>query len=117
MTIGPDYSGSGMDGRLASGEEMLEAERRQRTKRLAGWAKGRYSLLMAPKSPKPGVRTRDGGEYTCPGCGAVYRVTVYTSPFKDTGHQDCDVCNLPIKSWNHATTWWSYKLTKRSHAG
>jgi hypothetical protein len=40
-------------------------------------------------------------------------VTVYTSPFKDTNHQDCEVCNTLIKSWNHATTWWSYKLAKR----
>ena len=40
-------------------------------------------------------------------------MTVYTSPFKDTNHQDCDICNMSIKSWNHATTWWSYKLTKR----
>lgn len=80
-------------------------------------SKERYSLLMAPKRPKPGVRTRDGGEYTCPGCGAVYKVTVFTSPFKDTGHQDCDVCNLPIKSWKQATAWWSYKLTKRPRAG
>jgi hypothetical protein len=68
---------------------------------------------MALKSPKPGVRTREGGEYICPGCGAVYKVTVYTSPFKDTNHQDCDVCNGLLKSWNHATTWWSYKLVKR----
>jgi len=69
--------------------------------------------LMAPKRPKPGVRTRDGGEYTCPGCSAVYRVTVFTSPFKDTNHEDCGVCNLRIKSWEQATAWWSYELTKR----
>jgi transposase-like protein len=69
--------------------------------------------MASTKRHKPGVRTRDGGEYTCPGCGAVYQVTVYTSPFKDTNHQDCDICNMSIKSWNHATTWWSYKLTKR----
>ncbi|MCB1392341.1 MAG: hypothetical protein K5821_07145 [Nitrobacter sp.] len=74
--------------------------------------KGRYRAAMAQKL-KPGVRARDGGEYTCPGCGAVYSVTVYTSPFKDTGQADCNVCKLPIKSWNHATAWWSYKLTKR----
>jgi hypothetical protein len=40
-------------------------------------------------------------------------VTVCTSPFKDTGHKDCEVCNLRIKIWNKATTWWSYELTKR----
>lgn len=82
------------------------------SKQLAEWAGGRYRAAMAQKL-KPGVRARDGGEYTCPGCGAVYSVTVYTSPFKDTGQADCKVCNQPIKSWNHATAWWSYKLTKR----
>ena len=76
---------------------------------------------MAPKSPKPasksavkpGVRARDAGEYTCPGCGAVYRVTAYNSPFKDTNRADCEVCNLRIKSWYQATAWWSYELTER----
>jgi hypothetical protein len=40
-------------------------------------------------------------------------VTVFTSPFKDTNHEDCGVCNLRIKSWEQATAWWSYELTKR----
>jgi len=80
---------------------------------LREWTKGRYSPLMAPKSPPPGVRSRDAGEYTCPDCGAVYKVTTFTSPFKNTGFKDCEVCNLHIKSWNHATAWWSYELTKR----
>jgi hypothetical protein len=48
--------------------------------------------------PKPfgetnmaGMQQQSGGDYTC-GCGAVYKVTITTTPFPDTDSESCEVC-------------------------
>ena len=56
MTIGPDYSGSGMDGWLVSGEVMLEAERRRdgsERNHLRGGPKGATRPLWPRRAPSP----------------------------------------------------------------
>lgn len=37
---------------------------------------------------------------TCPGCGAVYEVTIRRIPQKDEDHFDCEECGQQISKWN-----------------
>ena len=40
------------------------------------------------------------GETTCKNCGAVYKVTVYRFPMRDSDHYDCAVCGERLATWN-----------------
>jgi hypothetical protein len=53
MTIGPDYSGSGMDGWLASGEECSKRKGGSERNDLRGGPKGATRSLWPRRVPSP----------------------------------------------------------------
>jgi hypothetical protein len=44
--------------------------------------------------------TRNAGEVICEGCGAVYAVSIYKLPCRDSDSFDCEVCGHKMKTWN-----------------
>jgi hypothetical protein len=79
---------------------------------LAGSYRKAYQQKSFGRAAMAGMRQQTGGEYAC-SCGAVYKVTITTTPFPDTDSESCEVCGKLIKSWRAATSWPSYELIKR----
>jgi predicted Zn finger-like uncharacterized protein len=56
-------------------------------------------------------KSKAGGHFTCPHCGAVYSVTYNRLPLRDQDIAKCEVCGETMDEWN-STTVPSYTLIK-----
>lgn len=54
-------------------------------------------------------KTEKGEDESCPGCGAVYEVSITQLPARDSDRFKCIKCSCMIKEWN-STESYSYKL-------